>query len=169
MKKATIIMAVLMILAFSNAMAITDTYTKITFEVTSASSISISYQSPCTQTSFACRWPGGTQVAINITDTSGSVCQTNANYALRVTNDGTITIAKLNMSMNQSLTGVTVKYHNTTYDYANAATLTTATQATATNIASGANKDYWFWCDFSSFNGGIAATNTSMIYHNVSA
>ncbi|PLW80007.1 hypothetical protein C0585_04940 [Candidatus Woesearchaeota archaeon] len=165
-RKITMIFLVLVLMQFS--FALTDTYTTIRFEVTSSTSMSVSYQSPCTQSSFACRWNGGTMTEINITANDGSECQNGADYALRITNDGTIPI-DVAMNLNESTSGVTLKYSTGSYDYAGASTITTTSADTTTSLGVSSDADYWFWCDFSNFNSGASGYVDSLLFHNATA
>ena len=162
-------MALLFLLLLTSVFAAVDEATVITFEIISSTAMSVAYQGTCSASEFACRSSTGTQTEINITTTTGTACQTNGNYAMRITNDGT-TALDIKMSTNASLpTGITLKTKNGSYAYSSAIEINETIRTVHDEMGTSTSTDWWFWCDYDSYNGGEAIIETREISTNATA
>lgn len=184
MKRLRNILALLICISLATYAYAVTTGITITFVIPTTYSHSISTQTPCTITDFACKESDGTyegtQNNINITQIDGTSCQTSTNPAIVITNNGN---SPTNVSINASTampTGVELKAMNTSTSWLNDCNMTATSYWDATGIgcknvtntentllaldlAKDGTESIWMACDFTSFNSGAATSTVTRV------
>ena len=173
-----VIISIFLMLFVSLAVADIST-TTVSFIIPSSISHAIGYAASCATNDFAFvendGTKDGTQTKINVTQTDGTVCQTDTVSALNISNTGNDAI-NVTFNFTSALpSGIVVKTSIAYGGYESACTLgatdtptagachnITTTEALVANdiVALTGSEEIWMWADMEDYNSGVAVTMT---------